>query len=267
MEETRHRVPMTDGKDNYVVSAPLARGIVVLVYIWHHPGASLNDIHRGVSIPKSSLVRILRTLMAGGVVSRASDGTYWRGPVFSEVNVRDVELLKVRCHPVIEELARHYGETVGLFWIDGNSRVCVDAVESSNEVRRILILGQRKPLDVGCTAAAAMSFSRTLKLPRVIPQYTPDTVTSHEEIESSWEIVRRQGFAVTHNQTFRGVSGVAAPIIGPMGEPIAVISITGPKERFCGHEVEELGKRLVFECQKLSRELTQSDWGEVQRHK
>jgi IclR family transcriptional regulator, mhp operon transcriptional activator len=55
----------------------LERGLFVLRTLQAGTAASLHDIHRDTRIPKPSLLRILRTLEQGGVISRRlADGNY-----------------------------------------------------------------------------------------------------------------------------------------------------------------------------------------------
>lgn len=257
MEKTRRRVPISGSQQESSLSSPLTRGIGVLVYVWRNPGSTLADIHRGTSVPKSSLVRILRTLTSQRVLSEGPDGRYWQGPAFSEPSV-DAERVTQVSHPLLVSLAQQFGETVGLFWIDGHTRVCLDAVESTNEIRRVLVVGQRRPMDVGCTAGAALAFQSNPRLPHKIPQYTSETVTDVDAVRQSWNEVRRTGFCITHNQTYQGVSGVAAPILSPDGVPVAVISVTGPEFRFRSQVIHEWGEHLVTVCTQIADQLHRS---------
>ncbi len=254
MEETGHRLSLGHSPGRIPYSSPLSRGVSVLLYVWRNPGSTLADIHRGTSIPKSSLVRIISTLASEHAVLEGADRRYWRGTAFSEPSV-DVERVKQIAHTVLVDMAKKYGETVGLFWIDGHSRVCIDAVEGEHEVRRVLVVGQRRPLDVGCTAGAALAFQAMPHLSSRIPQYTEATVTDPQAIRASWKTVREKGYCITHNQTYQGVSGVSAPIFGHGTVPIAVISITGPDYRFRSDEIEEWGNDLVDACDQISQQL------------
>ena len=50
---------------------------------------------------------------------------------------------------------------------------------------------------------------------------------------------RERGFVVTHGELDAGVSGVAAPVLGPRGRLLAGLTLVGPTERV-GPSVERL---------------------------
>lgn len=46
-----------------------------------------------------------------------------------------------------------------------------------------------------------------------LPQKTPESITSIDELREELADIREQGYAVNHNESAQGISAVAAPIV------------------------------------------------------
>ena len=70
------------------------------------------------------------------------------------------------------------------------------------------------------------------------------------ELRQRLEIAHASGFSVDRNETFHGVTCVAAPV-RVRGSLIGAVGISGPSNRLSDSQVEELGARLVRELSGL----------------
>jgi DNA-binding IclR family transcriptional regulator len=70
------------------------------------------------------------------------------------------------------------------------------------------------------------------------------------ELRRRLEIVHASGFSVDRNETFHGVTCIAAPV-RIRGSLIGAAGISGPSSRLSDSRIEELGKRLVLELSGL----------------
>jgi len=61
-----------------------------------------------------------------------------------------------------------------------------------------------------------------------LPPRTSRTLTTAEAIRRELATIREQGWAFDREEGNVGVSCVAAPIFGPLGEVVAALSVTGP---------------------------------------
>ena len=57
---------------------------------------------------------------------------------------------------------------------------------------------------------------------------------------------------VTHGELDPGVSGVAAPVLGPGGRPVAGVTLAGPTDRV-GPETERLSEAVREAAQAIER--------------
>jgi DNA-binding IclR family transcriptional regulator len=231
----------------------LDRGMRVFLFVYHHPGVGYADVQAATGVPNASLVRILRTLESGRLVTRdAETGRYRRGDALAEPTL-DVGTLTRAARPVLEQLAAGTDETVALFVRDGDERVCVDVVESPHALRHVLHAGLRKPIDAGSTAQVFLAFVDGLEPPEDIPAYTPTTVTDRTALATTLTKVRRRGYAVTTDQTFDGVAGFSAPIRDGDGRVLGAVSVTGPSARLPLDAPRALGRLVTDAGQRIAQ--------------
>jgi len=207
-------------------------------------GLTLTELSRQLSVPKSSLLAILRTLREHGYLEITRAGEYQLAPKAIEMS-RDV-WLKSPIHNNLLGLARSYlvelqdktGEAVflGVPESGGTNMVYVDHVESSQLIRYSGGVGEHRPLYCSASGLAFLSFlpierqEEYLRSVNLVP-LTPRTITNVERLRMRLEEVRRSGVAISIEEFVTGASAIAAPIFGREGGPVAACSLAGPTDR------------------------------------
>ena len=130
--------------------------------------------------------------------------------------------LRQLARPALEQLARTTGESAQLYVRHGDRRICVDAVESDNELRTIV--------PIGASLAARQGLGGQ-GVPRMGSH--PPTRTSRTSA-TSISTTRRRGWADSYGEREPGVASVSAPIFGPNDHLLAAISVSGPQLRLAG---------------------------------
>jgi hypothetical protein len=74
-------------------------------------------------------------------------------------------------------------------------------------------------------------------------------------VEAKLEQCRKRGVAVTHGERDSNTTSIAAPILGPKGEVLGVISVNGPSERLATSRVKEIAPLLLDELTRLTAQL------------
>lgn len=121
----------------HVTSAPaLARGIALLRHLEALPAQSLEDLARATQVPKASLLRLLRTLLACGLVAHDPLQRRWSAMV-RLVPVGDPEeLLRLRHAAHLDELCTATGQIAELYLVEGATMRMIDRRESTEaEIR------------------------------------------------------------------------------------------------------------------------------------
>ena len=141
--------------------------------------------------------------------------------------------LRQLARPSLERLARTTGESAQLYVRTGDRRICVDAVESDNELRTIVRVGASLPLGKGSAGKVFLAWGQ-------IPA-TEDVAG----IERALLTTRRRGWADSYGEREAGVASVSAPIFGPYDQLLAAISVSGPQARLAGAQAKRYGPALV----------------------
>jgi IclR family acetate operon transcriptional repressor len=225
-------------------------------------GLGLAELSLAVGAPKSSLLGILRSLVALGYLAH-SHGLYRLGPRSFRLAA---DMLAVRrfptlVRPVLQDLHARTQETVFLVQLDPVARrvTYVEAIDSPNPIRYTVPTGTTRPLYVSAGGLMLLSFQD----PTFIDTYlgsvsldplTPRTITDVGKLRQRLQTIRRDGFAVSLGETVPGAAGLAAPIFNADGSVTAGLLIAAPIERF-EKELPRL-KRLLREATSIVSGIT-----------
>ena len=203
-------------------------------------GLGLAELSLAVGAPKSSLLGILRSLVALGYLAH-SHGLYRLGPRSFRLAA---DMLAVRrfptlVRPVLQDLHARTLETVFLVQLDPVARrvTYVEGIDSPNPIRYTVPTGTTRPLYVSAGGLMLLAFQD----PGFIDTYlgsvtldplTPRTITDVGQLRLRLQTIRRDGFAVSLGETVPGAAGLAAPIFNADGTVTAGLLIAAPIERF-----------------------------------
>ena len=227
----------------------LARAVLVLDAV--EAGAHrFTEIMRASELPRGTAHRTIRALEELGLLARFPGFGYRLGPrllrlaneAMRELPLRDV------AHPVLERLALATGESAQLYVRSGDVRVCIDAVESSQELRTIVPVGASLPLYAGSAA-------------KVLLAYAPDRelharrARDRERFDRDVDLVRSRGWAASSGERQPGVGSVSAPVLGPYGIVLAVVSVSGPATRMGRASERRPSAAVVAAAREIERAL------------
>lgn len=205
-------------------------------------GASLATLSDSLGIPKSSLLNLLRGLLASNHLAFV-DGLYQLGPeayglASAIIGTRRYLGVTDLARPVMRRLAEASQETAVLAVMSGDrsAAIYVEKIESPNAIRFSATVGDSRPLLWSAVGRVLLAFQvdhwlneymRTAKLVR----HTPQTEIRRTRLRDILEEVRRNHVAVTADQGTRNVSGFAAPIFDGSGNLVAAVGIAAPTDR------------------------------------
>ncbi len=208
------------------------------------------EIMRATGLPRGSAHRLIRALEGHGLLAHLPGFGYRLGPrllrlandAMRELPLRDV------AHPVLDRLARESGESAQLYVRSGDVRVCIDAVESSQELRTIVPVGASLPLYAGSAA-------------KVFLVEAPDRdrhvrmAGDRERFARDVELAGSRGWASSTDERQPGVGSVSAPVRGPYDILIAVVSISGPASRVGRADARRHAALVVAAAREIERGL------------
>jgi IclR family acetate operon transcriptional repressor len=255
------RTPNSRKADPSVADAEgsLARSAMRLVALFEalaksEEGVSLAALSATIAAPKSSLLGILRSMVAVGYMEHGH-GLYRLGPKSFRLAA---DILAIRrfpnlVRPILQDLAAKSGETVFLVVLDHPARrvTYADIIDSANPVRYTVPTGTTRPLYVSAGGLMLLAYQEPawtdayIGSTRLEP-LTSRTITDPDRLRERLATIRREGFAISLGETVPGAAGLAAPIFNADGSVTVGILIGAPVDRF-EEELPEL-KRLLREA-------------------
>jgi DNA-binding IclR family transcriptional regulator len=229
---------------------------------------SLGEIAERVGLPKSSVHRLLATLMAHGFVERDPATRRYR------LGIRLFELgsaaihergLHTAAHPALEQLSLATGETCHLAVLSGTEAVYVYKMDGPASIIMSSRVGGRCPChatSIGKVLAAWAGEDLLAELRRTgLRRYTAATIGGFKAFEEELERVRELGYALDLEEFEEGLRCIAAPVRDHSGRVVAALGIAGPRRRFEDEQLDRLTAVVVHSAEQLSRSL-----GFVRRH-
>ncbi|MGH7540718.1 MAG: IclR family transcriptional regulator, partial [Gemmatimonadota bacterium] len=121
---------------------------------------TFTDIAQATGLTRSTTHRLILGLEDHGLLVHIGGFGYVLGPRLLALARHAIEDLPLRelAHPSLERLARTTGESAQLYVRNGDRRVCIDAVESENELRTIVGVGTELPITAGSAGKIFLAF-------------------------------------------------------------------------------------------------------------
>ncbi len=213
----------------------------------HRGDLGISDLSRRLGLPKATVYRLVETLTARGFLIRdAETGRCRLGPAVFRVGSVYLQQLDLRraALPVMREFARLTGETVNLNVAQDRRRVCIEKIESDQDIRHFVELGRPMPLYAGASGRVLLAFMDPVEIEAVIAEglrrLTPRTITDPARLRADLAEIRRRGYAVSVGERVDEACAVSAPVRDASGRVVAGLTISGPAYRFRAERVREL---------------------------
>ena len=224
--------------------------------------ASLDELTQALGEPRSSVHRILNTLVESDLVQKPRmRGGYRIGPkamTWGSAFLNSVNLVE-EFRAVVEPAVARTDETMQLAVLDWPDVVFVAHVDTKRAVRLATAVGRRLPAHATAAGKALLAFSPS-SLPesyrdRPLSRLTPRTVTSFEELERHLARARRRGWAEASEESSVNLTCLAAPVRGYDGSVVAAMTICVPEPTLKLSDRRVLGRELVERSNELSRQI------------
>jgi DNA-binding IclR family transcriptional regulator len=222
----------------------IARAASLLRALERRPdGLSLGELAKAISLPRSTVQRLVDALDNEGFVMAATATTGVRlGPTLLALAAATRFHIAEVARETLKALAKETGETVDLSLIDQDKVVFIDQVVGTHRLTAMSAVGVSFPLHSsanGKALLAAMSdedLAKARKRMRLTAA-TPNTITSWDALGLELQSIRKQGCAFDREENSLGISAVSVAIRSPSGE-LAAISVPAPTQRFKAAKAE-----------------------------
>jgi IclR family pca regulon transcriptional regulator len=247
VSETAAMTPQAPAAPRDTAPRSVIRIIQILEYLASSPeGYSLTGLSEKLHTPKSSLLNLLRGLVAARYVNYV-DNLYTLGAESYRLatTISGSRRFLPIARPIMQRLTELTGETVLIATLtpDKNSIVYIDKVESQNPFRFAVAIGEPRPLHSTAAGRAILAFQPAALLSQLLRDlkltaFTQHTVTDKRVLRQRLDEVKSQSYAVTLGETNDAVVGFAAPILDETGAAMAALVIACPTERAVARKKE-----------------------------
>lgn len=211
---------------------------------------TVSDLARTSGLHKSVTARLMATMALDGfVIQDPVTKAYRIGPQAFAVGSA-YEPLTVLDHvakATMEELTAKHGHASYIGVPAGRHYVFVLAVESTRSIRVSIEIGESRDYHAGAIGKillAGMDDRQVLDLvgPDPLPQLTPRTIATVDDLLDELATIRQTGVAFNREESILGASSVAVGIRNKTGETIAGLAIVFPTHVV---DQEELGTLIA----------------------
>ncbi|MFI6045481.1 IclR family transcriptional regulator [Nocardia sp. NPDC051321] len=224
----------------------LDKAVAVLYAVAEHP-CGLNELCARTGLPRATAHRLAVGLEVHRLLARDNTGMWRPGPALAELAAGATDPLLEAASAVLPRLREITGESVQLYRLDGNARICVAALEPPVGLRDTVPVGARLPLTAGSAAKVLLAWADA-DLQRTI---LADAVFGERALTE----VRKRGWAQSAAERASGVASVSAPVRHAGGTVIAAVSVSGPIDRMGRRPGARWAADLVAAAEALHKRL------------
>lgn len=247
---------------DYIVK-PLQKALDVLRCIGQIPEPmSLKDISLRVGMPKTSVLRYLRTFEAAGIVVHEPDRNIYRldTRLLGMVNLAyEVGRLREICLPHMQFLQRVSGETINLGVMEGSDVVYIEIIEGAHMEAAQARVGGRHPAHTTALGKAMLAHmpaeARIGVLPRVLRRRTQRSIFERRQLFAELDQISARGFAEDDRENEDGAICLGVPLLNAAGCVTSAISIAAPCRRASDAWRARVLPHLIAHASGISREL------------
>jgi len=223
----------------------------------------ISQIASELGMNKSTVARVIYSLEHQGMLAKSTSSRKYRlggmvlelaGALIAKMDLRSIAL------PYMRELHNKTNETISIYVLEHDYRVCIERIESSLGARHVITIGDRGPLHAGASGKILLAFLPRERRDELLAElrlvsFTPHTITDKEKLRRELEEIRHRGVAVSIEERFELCASVSAPIRNYMGDVVAALSVSTLASRLTPDKVSEYSTLVKDAALKISREF------------
>lgn len=223
--------------------ATVLKAVAVLSAFEGESALSLGELTKRVGMPKSTVFRLLASLIDEQIIERHRDG-YLLGRRMhslgqSALGGRPARILDASL-PLMTELQQSTGLIINVAWLQGFNVAYLATLRTRESPITPASNGMQMPANCSGLGKALLAFTPEERWrqhqPEELSSLTRRSITSPVELDAALEAVRRDGYAVEYQEASPRLACLAVPVIRH-GEAVAALSVSGPPHRI---DVESL---------------------------
>lgn len=223
----------------------------------------VREVARLTGLSPSACGRLMMALKNQGLLLQNLESrTYSVGPKslrWAEVYTTNLDIRNVAL-PVINELLLETKETISLYILEGDERLCVERMESAQNVRIVARIGRRLPLYAGSAGKLLLAYLPEKRQEEILARtnfqpFTNKTIIDIKRLKEELKTIRKQGYAFSDGEWVEDAAGIAAPIFDLKSDILAALTISGPSFRFTSEKIKLHKNSILKAADHISRDL------------
>lgn len=237
------------------------RAIEILEFVSERP-RSQSEVAGHIQVHRSTALRLMETLVQGGLIRRSEHGLYSVGYRLAGLahQAADQFNLVNLAHPILARLGAGCGHTIHLAELAGPRIVYADKIDPERSVRLYSQVGHNVPFHTSGVAKAILAFQPEAFVEEVLQTYeftlhTATTIADAKSLKAELRQIRDRGWAVDNAEFEDFINCIAAPIRDARSQVMAAVSITALKATANLDDLRQLLPELLATTETISKEL------------
>jgi DNA-binding IclR family transcriptional regulator len=238
----------------------LVRGLQVLeCFSQRRNSYTLTELAKRLSMPKSSLHRVLKTLSQmnylryEGITRR-----YYLGIGVLSLGFSVLQSMELReiARPYLEKFSRECNKTINLAILDKKEMVIVERIRVPGIRSFDISVGKRLPPWNTAVGRAVLAYLEPVKVQEIVNGTTglTDCNLSKDEFLQLLADIRKDGFAVDNQEYLKGIIAIGVPIFSATDVSGSINMIFEPED-VC---IEELRNKYAPKLMELGKKLSEA---------
>jgi DNA-binding IclR family transcriptional regulator len=222
------------------------------------PELGVSELARRLGLTKSTVHRLLASLLKGGLIEQDLDSRKYRlgcGLVELGYNVIHSNSLTKTALLYLSYLAGQVHEAAYIAVREGDVVLTMAQVLSPDAPDQVPWPGVL-PLHATASGKVLLTQMEESELAALLEKglvaWTENTITDVDQLGQEIQRIREQGYATCLEEQEAGVNAVAVPVTAPDGDVVAALSVVGPAYRLTRDKMQASLETLKA----ISREIT-----------
>lgn len=227
-------------KNRYRTVKAGERLFAILELLEEMDGARVSELAERTGLAKSTVHRYLVTMLECEYLVKEGD-TYQIGLRVLELgeSVKNRKEAYTLGKEKVRTLAQETNERVQFIVEEHGYAVYLHREFGSQAVRTDPGIGKRVPIHATSAGKAILANLPDAQVDSVIERRGLPTLTEHTIVDPDvlWEElkeIRERGYAINDQENINGLRAIGVPVIGPSGQVVGALSVSGPTHRMQG---------------------------------
>ena len=243
-----------------IISAVVKASDILDCFTAEEPVLSLAQISSRISLPKSSVLNLLRTLEYCGLICRIEDNKNYclgyRTLTLSHAKRQALPMLR-QALPELEELQERSGEIVYLVTHAKGKVLYLEGLYPGRRMAAYSVAGKTNYMHCTSVGKSILAYLPQEEIDAILdhwglPALTANTTTDRDKLMEELAQIRQQGYAVDNEEETLGVRCVGVPIRNRNGYPTGAISISSTVLALTDDHIPRYAEQISRVCARLS---------------